>query len=147
MPLSTREIFARMIRCEAGGEGDNGMKAVATVIMNRVHVPNGEYQRIAQGDLRKVLFQKGQFDCAAETLGGQYNPQNIYNMPAEQVHYEIADWALSGNKMLTVAYSLWYFNPFAPSCIQIFPRNGSGAFANKIGEHCFYNPTRLYYST
>ncbi len=147
MPLSTREIFARMIRCEAGGEGDNGMKAVATVIMNRVHVPNGEYQRVCQGDLRKVLFQKGQFDCAAETLGGQYNPQNIYNMPAEQMHYEIADWALSGNKQLTVAYSLWYFNPFAPSCTQTFPRNGSGMFANKIGEHCFYNPTRLYYST
>lgn len=147
MPLSTREIFARMIRCEAGGEGDNGMKAVATVIMNRVHVPNGEYQRIGQGDLRKILFQKGQFDCASETLGGQYNPQNVYNIPAEQVHYAIADWALSGNKMLTVAYSLWYFNPFVPSCIQTFPRNGSGTFVNRIGEHCFYNPTRLYYST
>lgn len=147
MPLSTREIFARMIRCEAGGEGDNGMKAVATVIMNRVHVPNGEYQRIGQGDLRRILFQKGQFDCASETLGGQYNPQNVYNMPAEQVHYAIADWALSGNKMLTVAYSLWYFNPFVPSCIQTFPRNGSGTFVNRIGEHCFYNPTKLYYST
>lgn len=147
MPLSTRELFARMIRCESGGEGDNGMKAVATVIMNRVHVPNGEYQRICQGDLRRVLFQKGQFDCAAETLGGQINPQNIYNIPAEQIHYDIADWALSGNKMLTVAYSLWYFNPFVPSCIQSFPRNGSGIFANRIGEHCFYNPTRLYYST
>ena len=147
MALSTRELFARMIRCEAGGEGDNGMKAVATVIMNRVHVPNGEYQRIGQGDLRRVMFQQGQFDCAAETLGGQYNAQNIYNMPAEQMHYDIADWALSGNKQLTGAYSLWYFNPFAPSCIQNFPRNGSGVFANRIGEHCFYNPTRLYYFT
>ncbi|HPA55540.1 MAG TPA: cell wall hydrolase, partial [Bacillota bacterium] len=67
MPLATREIFARMIKCEAGGEGDNGMKAVATVIMNRVHVPNGEYQRIGQGDLRRILFQPGQFDCASDT--------------------------------------------------------------------------------
>ncbi len=147
MALSTRELFARMIRCEAGGEGDNGMKAVATVIMNRVHVPNGEYQRLGQGDLRRVMFQPGQFDCAAETLGGQYNAQNIYNIPAEQIHYDVADWALSGNKQLTVAYSLWYFNPFVPSCIQNFPRNGSGIFANRIGEHCFYNPTTLYYST
>jgi N-acetylmuramoyl-L-alanine amidase len=39
MPLSTRELFARLIKCEAEGEGDNGMKAVASVIMNRVHVP------------------------------------------------------------------------------------------------------------
>lgn len=147
MPLSTRELFARMIRCEAGGEGDNGMKAVATVIMNRVHVPNGEYQRLGQGDLRKVMFQKGQFDCAAETLGGRVNPQNIYNIPAEQIHYDIADWALSGNKLLTTAYSLWYFNPFVPTCIQYFPRNRSGRFVNRIGEHCFYNPTKLYYST
>lgn len=147
MPLSTREVFARIIKCEAGGEGDNGMKAVATVIMNRVHVPAGEYQRVAQGDLRKVIFQEGQFDCATETLGGRYNPQNIFNIPAERIHYLIADWALAGNKHLGVGYCLWYFNPFAPTCPQIFPKNGSGTFFNRIGEHCFYNPTRLYYLT
>jgi len=43
MPLTARELFARLIRCEAEGEGDNGMKAVATVVMNRVHIPYGEY--------------------------------------------------------------------------------------------------------
>ena len=52
MPMSARELFARIIKCEAGGEGDNGMKAVATVVMNRVHVPYGEYQRVAAGNLR-----------------------------------------------------------------------------------------------
>ena len=41
MAYSERELIARMIQCEAGGEGDNGMKAVASVIMNRVNVPNG----------------------------------------------------------------------------------------------------------
>ena len=41
MPLSARELLARTIRCEAEGEGDNGQKAVATVIMNRVHIPYG----------------------------------------------------------------------------------------------------------
>ena len=35
----SKEIFARIIRCEAEGEGDTGMKAVATVVMNRVHIP------------------------------------------------------------------------------------------------------------
>ncbi|OGO85039.1 MAG: hypothetical protein A2Y24_05245 [Clostridiales bacterium GWE2_32_10] len=38
MAFSARELFARLIKCEAGGEGDNGMKAVATSVMNRVHV-------------------------------------------------------------------------------------------------------------
>ena len=27
MAYSERELIARMIQCEAGGEGDNGMKA------------------------------------------------------------------------------------------------------------------------
>jgi N-acetylmuramoyl-L-alanine amidase len=44
-----------MIKCEAGGEGLNGMQAVATTIMNRVHVPYGEYLRVGQGDLRRIL--------------------------------------------------------------------------------------------
>jgi hypothetical protein len=53
MPMSTRDLFARMIKCEAGGEGLNGMQAVATTIMNRVHVPYGEYLRVGQGDPQK----------------------------------------------------------------------------------------------
>jgi len=145
--ISTRELLARTIKCEAGGEGDNGMRAVATVIMNRVNVPNGEYLRIGQGDLRKILYQKGQFDCLSTQLGGQYNPQNVYNMTPDQVHYDIADWVLSGNKLLTTAWSLWYFNPYIPNCPQMFPYSGTGTFANEVGEHCFYNPTKAYYST
>ena len=81
MAYSERELLARMIQCEAGGEGDIGMKAVASVIMNRVNVPVGEYSRVSQnGNIRNILFQDGQFDCARETIRNQYNPQNIYNM-------------------------------------------------------------------
>lgn len=32
MGYSDRELLARIVQCEAGGEGDNGMKAVATVL-------------------------------------------------------------------------------------------------------------------
>ena len=66
MPFTDRELLARLIQCEAGGEGDNGMRAVASVIMNRVHAGGGEYARIGQGSLRKIIFQTGQFDCAHE---------------------------------------------------------------------------------
>ena len=31
MAYSDRELLARLVQCEAGGEGDNGMRAVATV--------------------------------------------------------------------------------------------------------------------
>ena len=54
MGLDTRELFARLIQCEAGGEGTAGMQAVIT--------------------------QTGQFVCMQETVGGRYNAQNVYNM-------------------------------------------------------------------
>lgn len=39
--MTDLELFARLIQCEAGGEGDNGMKAVASVVMNRVRTSVG----------------------------------------------------------------------------------------------------------
>lgn len=44
MGYTTRELFARLIECEVGGEGDDGMKAVATVIMNRTNAEYGEFK-------------------------------------------------------------------------------------------------------
>lgn len=146
MAYSNRELLARLIKCEAGGEGENGMKGVATVVMNRVRVPDGEYHTIGQGDMRKVIYQNGQFDCMRSVLGGVANPQTIWASEPEQIHYDIADWALAGNRLYTIGYSLWYFNPFAP-CPYTFPYNGSGSFQVKIINHCFYNPTALYYQT
>ena len=47
MAYSDRELLARLIQCEAGGEGEDGMKAVAGVVMNRVHAKGGEYARVS----------------------------------------------------------------------------------------------------
>lgn len=147
MPLSARELLARMIRCEAESEGEIGQKAVATVIMNRVHIPYGEYQRLNQGDLRKVLLQPYQFTCAMTKVNGQYNAQNIYNMSPNQEHYAVADWALSGNKLWNIPLSLWYYNPFNPNCETYFPRNRTGVIITRIIQHCYYNPTSKYRET
>lgn len=147
MAYSNRELLARIIKCEAGGEGENGMKAVATVIMNRVRIPYGEYHRICEGDIRKVIYQQGQFDCVRSTLGGKPNPQTIWASPPDQIHYDIADWALAGNRLYNIGYSLWYFNPFSPSCPYNFPYNGTGSFQVRVVQHCFYNPTELYSET
>lgn len=130
------------------GEGDNGMKAVATVIMNRVNVSSGEYSRISQGgSVRNIIYQQGQFDCARETIGGRYNSQNIYNMTPTDIHYQIADWALSGNRLNEIGECLWYLNPFRPTCNQTFSSNGSGTLHTRLGNHCFYRPTSLYDNT
>lgn len=145
MSLSNVDILARMVQCEAGGEGDSGMRAVACVIMNRVNITYGEYGRL-EPTIRAVVYQQGQFDCVRETLGGRQNLQNIYNMRPEQVHYDIANWAIAGNRLPNLGFALWFFNPFSATCRQNFPSN-VGRFAIRIGDHCFYNPTEAYADT
>lgn len=81
------------------------------------------------------------------TVYGELNPQTVWSTPPEQIHYDVADWALSGNKHSGVTESLWYYNPFAPDCAKYFPKNRSGSIFNRINEHCFYYPTSLYYLT
>lgn len=56
MGYSERELLARIVQCEAGGEGDNGMRAVASVVMNRVNISEGEYARISQGRKYKKYY-------------------------------------------------------------------------------------------
>lgn len=144
MAYSDLEILARIIKCEAGGEGESGMKAVASVVMNRVNVTYGEYSRYKT--VREVVFQKGQFVCAMETVGGKYNAQNIYNMSLEQIHWDIAQWAMAGNRLTNLGTALWFFNPYSPDCKPNFPSK-VGTFAIRIGDHCFYNPTDAYADT
>ena len=146
MPLTDRELFARLIQCEAGGEGDTGMRAVASVVINRVRAPGGEYARVGQGSIRRIIYQPYQFVCASETEGGQYNPQNIYNMSPEPIHFEIVDWVIAGNRLFNLGEALWFFNPFSPNCRPNFPSD-VGYFIARIGDHCFYNPTAAYFDT
>lgn len=146
MAYSDRELLARLVQCEAGGEGDNGMRAVASVVMNRVYVPGGEYYRIGRQSIRNIIYQPGQFNCVATTLGGKPNLQNIYNMRPESIHYEIADWAIAGNRLYNLGFALWFYNPFSATCRTYFPSN-VGVFVVRIGDHCFYNPTDAYFET
>ncbi len=146
MAYTNRELLARLIRCEAEGEGDNGMRAVATVVMNRVNVSEGEYLRTGQGNLRRVIDQPYQFTCVMGQVAGQPNPQTIWSSPPEPIHYEIADWAIGGGLYWGVGNSLWYMNPYG-NCPQIFPRNGSGKLHTPLNQHCYYRPTPQYANT
>lgn len=147
MGLNTRELFARLLKCEAEGEGDNGLKAVATVVMNRVNVSGGEYLRVCQGDLRRVIEQECQFSCLKSVIGYNINAQNVWNISPDDIDFEIADWAIGGSRLSVVVGCLWYMNPFNPVCPNVFPYNGSGVFHVRINKHCFYKPTDLYWKT
>ena len=145
MPYTTRELLARLIKCEAGGEGDDGMAAVASVVRNRADVPYGEFFRVSQGgDIRKIIEQPGQFVCMRSTVGGEYNSQNVWTMDPEEIHYQIADWVLAGNTFSAVGDSLFFYNPYSETCPTYFPPNGMGVAYNRINQHCFYRPTEKY---
>ena len=75
-----------------------------------------------------------------------YNPQNIYNMRPTQENYDIADWAIAGNRLPIVGDALWFYNPYDKPCRSYFPSQ-VGQFVEKIGQHCFYVPTDAYYET
>lgn len=146
MALESIELLARTIQCEAGGEGDTGMRAVACVIMNRVNVSYGEYGRLEK-TIRGIIYQPGQFDCVRETIGGRYNPQNVYNMRPEQQHYDIANWAIAGNRLTQPRFRTVVFQcHLLPTCRRNFPSD-VGVFVIRIGDHCFYNPTAAYADT
>ena len=144
MAFSDRELLARSVECEAGGEGETGMQAVACVVMNRVIVTYGEYGRL--DTVRQVVYQPRQFTCAMETVGGKYNMQNLYNMRPTDVHFQIADWAMAGGRLTNLGFALWFYNPFKPTCRDNFP-SSVGEFVIRIGDHCFYNPTDQYAET
>lgn len=145
--MTDRELLARLIQCEAGGEGETGMRAVASVIMNRVRSMEGEFSRVSDGgSVRNIITQPGQFNCMSEVLGGAYNPQNVYNMSPEPIHYDIADWALAGNILSGVDEALFFHNPYSDTCPVYFPTR-VGVIHNRIGDHCFYIPTNLYSET
>ena len=147
MPYDDRELLARLIQCEAGGEGEHGMAAVASVIINRARIPDGEFSRVSNGgNVRNIMEQERQFNCMATTLGGAYNAQNVYNMNPNDIHYAIADWALAGNTAASVGNSIFFFNPYSASCPQNFPTR-VGAFRARVGDHCFYEPTEYYSQT
>ncbi len=144
MAYSELELLARLVQCEAGGEGDNGMRAVASVVMNRVNIDYGEYG--LYNTVNQVVFQRRQFVCAMETVNGVYNNQNIYNMRPEAEHYAIAEWAMAGNRLDGLGFALWFFNPYSADCRPNFPSR-VGEFVLRIGDHCFYNPTSYYAET
>ncbi len=146
MPFDNREILARIIKCEAEGEGENGMRSVATTIMNRVNAPYGEYQRVGMGNIRTIMLQPSQFQCAFTTVKGKPTTRNIYTTPPEKIHYEIADWALGGGRFFGISNSLWFLNPIG-ECANFFPANKSGAYFTTVSQHCFYSPTPRYKTT
>ena len=114
MAYSARELLARILKCEDGGEGENGMKAVASVIMNRVNVPNGKYLT-GSGELAQIVWglatppstEDTQSNCPVWNITFLTSPWHIYlrtpfkkiinkhlKVPLMYLHFMFLIWAL-----------------------------------------------------
>lgn len=77
--MTDLEILARIVQCEAGGEGEQGMKAVACVVMNRVHVDYGEYGRLAT--IREVIYQTASLTVPGRPFEASTTPRIFTTCP------------------------------------------------------------------
>ena len=61
MALSTRELLARLLKCEAGGEGENGMRGIDPTVCTEANCLNEiekEYRKEFYGEGQLFYFYK-----------------------------------------------------------------------------------------
>ncbi len=88
-----KAIFAALIQCEAGGEGEVGQMAVASVVMNRVASSR------FPGSVYGVIFQGGQFSPVASGRLATVLSQG----PNKQC-YKVAEKALGGERVVNALF-------------------------------------------
>lgn len=133
LPYNDRELLARTLMAEAGGEGFGGMIAAGSVINNRVR--SGKY-----GDgIRGVIMKPGQFSAWNSVTGyaGGKGGLDMANMQVSEDAYRAADTLLSGQYQDITGGATHYYNPAAAD-----PDWGqkAGGQWTRIGNHVFGNP-------
>lgn len=130
MNAADRELLARTLQAEAGGEGYNGLLAAGAVIANRVK--SGSY-----GDgWRGVIMKPGQFSAWNSVTGyaGGKGGLNMTAMKPSADAYRAADAILSGRYEDPTGGATHYYNPAAAN-----PAWGKVGNWTRIGNHVFGN--------
>lgn len=125
-----RELLAKTLMAEAGGEGLEGMLAAGAVINNRVNA--GGY-----GDgLEGVIMKPGQFSAWNGVTGyaGGEGALDMENMKPNALAFQAADTLLSGQYDDPTGGATHYYNPAAAD-----PAWGAKAGGDwtRIGNHVF----------
>lgn len=125
-----RDLLAKTLMAEAGGEGLEGMLAAGSVINNRVKA--GGY-----GDgLSGVIMKPGQFSAWNGVTGyaGGEGALDMANMRPSEDAYRAADMLLSGQYQDQTGGATHYYNPAVAN-----PRWGqrAGGEWKTIGNHVF----------
>ena len=100
--MSDLNLLALCLWREARGEGEDGMRAVACVVMNRV--------KAKWGTLQKVILGKNQFTSMSVPSDSQFTLQPKANDKLYKIASEIAEEAIAGELEDTTKGALYYAN-------------------------------------
>jgi|HubBroStandDraft_2_1064218.scaffolds.fasta_scaffold00063_13 spore germination cell wall hydrolase CwlJ-like protein len=141
MPLSDndRDLLARTMLSEAGIDGDDGMKAVAAVIKNRVNsdaFPNS---------IADVIHQPGQFSAWGLPRTDPNNPNNFGKKNPNMLRAgAIADSVFAGQGPDPTNAATYYANiPIVKANLrpgQKMPPFTQYPQTAQIGHHTFFSP-------
>lgn len=131
VPDDERELLARTIQAEAGGEGYDGMLAVGAVIGNRAR--SGKY---GGSSLRDVIMAPGQFSAWNGVTGyaGGKGALDMDSIRPSEHALRVADQILAGGYNDPTGGATHYYNPAAAK-----PKWGkdAGGKWQQIGNHIF----------
>lgn len=126
-----RDLLARTIQAEAGGEGYQGMLAVGSVINNRAR--SGNY---GGSKLRDVIMKPGQFSAWNGVTGyaGGEGALDMDKMQPSSAALRVADQIIAGGYDDPTGGATHYYNPDAAD-----PKWGqsAGGTWKTIGNHVF----------
>ena len=127
--MDDREVLARTIAAEAGGESPQGQLAVAAVIANRAQ---------KQGkSMRDVALARGQFSAWNSLTGyaGGEGGLDMFNLKVSDDIYGLTDQVIAGNYQDPTGGAANYYNPAVAD--PKWGANYGGNFPTKIGNHIF----------
>lgn len=133
--MSEREILARTIQAESGGESYDGKVAVGAVIANRA--ASGRFGKGIDG----VILKEAQFSPWNSWTGGAGGQQgkDMMNIKVSNDAYKAADAILSGNYTDKTGGATHYLNPKVSKPNWLSGMKGRKRGTVQIGNHLFGN--------
>jgi N-acetylmuramoyl-L-alanine amidase len=133
--MSEREILARTIQAESGGESYDGKVAVGAVIANRA--ASGRFGKGIDG----VILKKAQFSPWNSWTGGAGGQQgkDMMKIKVSNDAYKAADAILSGNYTDKTGGATHYLNPKVSKPDWLSGMKSRKRGTVQIGNHLFGN--------
>ncbi|MDP4084139.1 MAG: cell wall hydrolase [Bacillota bacterium] len=119
-------LFARLLRAEAEGEGTLGMLLVGNVGINRIRANCSDFKGLRT--IPQMVYQPHAFEATQK---------GYFYQAAREREKRLARKAINGERYWPAKFSLWYFRPQG-DC----PKNWYGQpLVARYKKHCFYEPT------